>query len=367
MQSVVVDIDDHTPQGGGVGAAPSASGKEGANEEAKKAGEPSGPTAFWADLAEKSQKLLEPVKRASDQLQRQPSWLSTSVASIQGLNARASEAAKKVVSDTTEASVASIQSINARASEAAKKVVGNTAEASIQEQEAAATKVQAVHRGNAARRGLKFLQDQADKVQKKTKKVFNQADFAKPLEDLKHGVEEGAELVRRATAQAFDPLAAKARLASPAFKSTVSNIHQAASVTKLHDMQVRAAARARDETKLLLMVLRGRARQWLKRNEMASAAISVCYLVLIFAQIVMEEPNPNPNPSPNPNPNPNANPTPNPNPNPNPNLRRSCRRVRSSTASSCRSSRGSTWSSWSSSSASTSRTCSSTASSSSAG
>ena len=315
MQSVVVDIDDHTPQGGGVGAAPSASGKEGANEEAKKAGEPSGPTAFWADLAEKSQKLLEPVKRASDQLQRQPSWLSTSVASIQGLNARASEAAKKVVSDTaeasvasiqglnaraseaakkvvsdtTEASVASIQSINARASEAAKKVVGNTAEASIQEQEAAATKVQAVHRGNAARRGLKFLQDQADKVQKKTKKVFNQADFANPLEDLKHGVEEGAELVRRATAQAFDPLTAKARLASPAFKSTVSNIHQAASVTKLHDMQVRAAARARDETKLLLMVLRGRARQWLKRNEMASAAISVCYLVLIFAQIVMEE------------------------------------------------------------------------------
>ena len=289
MQSVVVDIDDHTPQGGGVGAAPSASGKEGANEEAKKAGEPSGPTAFWADLAEKSQKLLEPVKRASDQLQRQPSWLSTSVASIQGLNARASEAAKKVVSDTAEASVASIQGLNAQVSEAAKKVVGNTAEASIQEQEAAATKVQAVHRGNAARRGLKFLQDQADKVQKKTKKVFNQADFANPLEDLKHGVEEGAELVRRATAQAFDPLAAKARLASPAFKSTVSNIHQAASVTKLHDMQVRAAARARDETKLLLMVLRGRARQWLKRNEMASAAISVCYLVLIFAQIVMEE------------------------------------------------------------------------------
>ena len=39
MQSVVVDIDDHTPQGGGGGAAPSASGKEGANEEAKKAGE----------------------------------------------------------------------------------------------------------------------------------------------------------------------------------------------------------------------------------------------------------------------------------------------------------------------------------------
>ena len=302
MQSVVVDIDDHTPQGGGGGAAPSASGKEGANEEAKKAGEPSGPTAFWADLAEKSQKLLEPVKRASDQLQRQPSWLSTSVASIQGLNARASEAAKKVVSDTTEASVASIQSINARASEAAKKVVGNTAEASIQEQEAAATKVQAVHRGNAARRGLKFLQDQADEVQKKTKKVFNQADFAKPLEDLKHGFEEGVELVRRAT---FDPLTAKARLASPAFKNTVSNIQQAASVTKLHDMQVRAARKARDESKLLLMVLRGRARQWLKRNEMASAAISVFYLVLIFTQIVMEEPNPNANPNINPNPNPN--------------------------------------------------------------
>ena len=291
MQSVVVDIDDHAPQGGGVGAAPSASGKEGANEEVKKAGEPSGPTAFWADLAEKSQKLLEPVKRASDQLQRQPSWLSTSVASIQGLNARASEAAKKVVSDTAEASVASIQGLNAQVSEAAKKVVGNQAEAeaSIQEQEAAATKVQAVHRGNAARRGLKFLQDQADKVQTKTKKVFNQAEFAKPLEDLKHGVEEGAELVRRATAQAFDPLTAKARLASPAFKQTVTNIHQAASVTKLHDMQVRAARKARDESKLLLMVLRGRARQWLKRNEMASAAISVCYLVLIFAQIVMEE------------------------------------------------------------------------------
>jgi len=57
----------------------------------------------------------------------------------------------------------------------------------------------------------------------------------------------------------------------------------------LHDIQVRAARKARDETKLLLMVLRGRARQWLKRNEMESAAISVFYLVIIFAQIVMEE------------------------------------------------------------------------------
>ena len=37
------------------------------------------------------------------------------------------------------------------------------------------------------------------------------------------------------------------------------------------------------------MVMRGRARQWLKRNEIGSAAISVCYLVLIFLQIVLEE------------------------------------------------------------------------------
>jgi len=247
MQSVVVDIDDHTPQGGGGGAAPSASGKEGANKEATKVGEPSSPAAFWADLAEQTQKLLEPVKRPFDLLQQRPSWLSNSVASV--------------------------QSMNARASQAAKKVVGNIAEAGIQEQEAAATKVQAVHRGNAARRGLKFVQDQADNVQKKTRKVFSQADFA--------------------TAQAlFDPLAARARLASPAFKRTVSNVHgavQQGGLSSLHDIQVRAARKARDETKLLLMVLRGRSRQWLKRNEMASAAISVFYLVIIFAQIVMEE------------------------------------------------------------------------------
>ena len=246
MQSVVVDIDDHTPQGGGGGAAPSASGEEGANKEAKKVGEPSSPAAFWAALAEKSQKLLEPVKRPFDLLQQQPSWLSNSVASV--------------------------QSMNARESQAAKKVVGNIAEAGMQEQEAAATKVQAVHRGNAARRGLKFFQDQANNVKKKTRKVFSQADFA--------------------TAQALDPLAARARLASPAFKRTVSNIHEAAQkggLSSLHDIQVRAARKARDETKLLLMVLRGRARQWLKRNEMASAAISVFYLVIIFAQIVMEE------------------------------------------------------------------------------
>ena len=246
MQSVVVDIDDHTPQGGGGGAAPSASGEEGANKEAKKVGEPSSPAAFWAALAEKSQKILEPVKRPFDLLQQQPSWLSNSVASV--------------------------QSMNARESQAAEKVVGNIAEAGMQEQEAAAIKVQAVHRGNAARRGLKFFQDQADNVKKKTRKVFSQADFA--------------------TAQALDPLAARARLASPAFKRTVSNIHEAAQkggLSSLHDIQVRAARKARDETKLLLMVLRGRARQWLKRNEMESAAISVFYLVIIFAQIVMEE------------------------------------------------------------------------------
>jgi len=53
--------------------------------------------------------------------------------------------------------------------------------------------------------------------------------------------------------------------------------------------KARAAQAAEKEWKLLVMVLRGRARQWLKRNEMASAAISVCYLVLIFVQIVMEE------------------------------------------------------------------------------
>ena len=85
-------------------------------------------------------------------------------------------------------------------------------------------------------------------------------------------------------------------------------------MSKLHDMQARAAAKARDESKLLLMVLRGRARQWLKRNEMASAAISVFYLVVIFTQIVMEEPNPNANPKPKPNPNHNHNPTLNPYP-----------------------------------------------------
>lgn len=58
---------------------------------------------------------------------------------------------------------------------------------------------------------------------------------------------------------------------------------------KLKILQARAAQAAEKEWKLLVMVLRGRARQWLKRNEMASAAISVCYLVLIFVQIVMEE------------------------------------------------------------------------------
>ena len=58
---------------------------------------------------------------------------------------------------------------------------------------------------------------------------------------------------------------------------------------KKASFQVRAAQAAEKEWQLLVMVLRGRARQWLKRNEMASAAISVCYLVLIFVQIVMEE------------------------------------------------------------------------------
>ena len=58
---------------------------------------------------------------------------------------------------------------------------------------------------------------------------------------------------------------------------------------KLKTLQARAVQAAEKEWKLLVMVLRGRARQWLKRNEMASAAISVCYLVLIFVQIVMEE------------------------------------------------------------------------------
>ena len=54
-------------------------------------------------------------------------------------------------------------------------------------------------------------------------------------------------------------------------------------------MQGRAADAAKKKWQLMRMVMRGRARQWLKRNEMGSAAISVCYLALIFLQIVLEE------------------------------------------------------------------------------
>ena len=53
--------------------------------------------------------------------------------------------------------------------------------------------------------------------------------------------------------------------------------------------RVRAAQQAEKQSQLIAMVARGRARQWLKRNEMGSAVISVCYLVLIFLQIVLEE------------------------------------------------------------------------------
>lgn len=91
-----------------------------------------------------------------------------------------------------------------------------------------------------------------------------------------HSVDEDLESRRSGESNRSSP---ELRLSERSLKAT----------KRKASFQVRAAQAAEKEWQLLVMVLRGRARQWLKRNEMASAAISVCYLVLIFVQIVMEE------------------------------------------------------------------------------
>jgi hypothetical protein len=173
----------------------------------------------------------------------------------------------------------------------------------------AAIKLQALHRGKAARKATRTPQLRNNKAATQIQSAARgrQArlatsaafDRAVAVGAKLQKQEEKAELqirgqaVRRAAKVKRDD--APLRLSSVVGMAMKASAKLKVAVDEDGDGQVSVQVRravlrqVRRRALLTAAILKGRSRRWLRRNEMAMAVVSVLYLGLVFMQIVMEE------------------------------------------------------------------------------